>query len=57
MNESIGEDAGFGFAEFAVNHRAGETCHIAFGEQGELDGANVAEAEEQGASFAHSGAE
>ena len=51
------KDAGVCFAEFAVHHRAGKAHHITFGQQGELDGAHVAEAEEQCTAFAHSGAE
>ena len=52
-----GKDAGVCFAEFAVHHWACKAHHIAFGQQGELDGAHVAETEEQCAAFAHSGAE
>ena len=51
------KDAGISFAEFAIHHRTGKAHHIAFGQQGELDGAHIAETEEQCAAFAHSGAE
>ena len=48
---------GLGFAETAIKHGAGKAAHIALGEQGELDGAHVAEAEKLGAVFAHACAE
>ena len=40
------KDAGVSFTEFAVHHRACKAHHITFGQQGELDGAHVAETEE-----------
>jgi len=52
-----GKDAGVSFTKFAVHHRACKAHHITFGQQGELDGAHVAEPEEQCAAFSHSGAE
>ena len=52
-----GVHRGLGLAEGAIKHGAGEAAHIALGEQGELDGAHVAEAEKLGAVFAHACAE